>query len=77
MLRIRGCQRHEISNGLLLRSDLHRLFDEGYMTLNPGDRRIVVSKCIREEFENGKDYYKLEGPGTESSIGAADERTCR
>ena len=47
------------------------------MTLNPGDRRIVVSKCIREEFENGKDYYKLEGPGTESSIGAADERTCR
>ena len=35
-------------------------FDEGYMTLNPGDRRIVVSTCIREEFENGKDYYMLE-----------------
>jgi hypothetical protein len=32
----------------------------GYMTLDPGDC-IVVSKCIREEFENGKDYYKLEG----------------
>lgn len=54
-------QRHEISNGLLLRSDLHRLFDEGYMTVDPGDRRIVVSKRIREEFDNGKDYYKLEG----------------
>jgi putative restriction endonuclease len=54
-------QRHEISNGLLLRSDLHRLFDEGYMTLNPPDRRIVVSKRIKEEFNNGRDYYKLEG----------------
>jgi putative restriction endonuclease len=31
------------------------------MTLAPGDLRIVVSKCIREEFENGKDYHKLEG----------------
>jgi putative restriction endonuclease len=54
-------QRHEISNGLLMRSDLHRLFDEGYMTLDPRDRRVVVSKRIRAEFENGKDYYKLEG----------------
>jgi putative restriction endonuclease len=54
-------QRHEISNGLLMRSDLHRLFDEGYMTVDPRDRRIVVSKRIREEFENGKDYYKFEG----------------
>jgi putative restriction endonuclease len=31
------------------------------MTLDPGYLRIVVSKCIREEFENGKAYYKLEG----------------
>jgi putative restriction endonuclease len=54
-------QRHEISNGLLMRSELHRLFDEGYMTLDPGDRRVVVSKRIREEFDSGKDYYKLEG----------------
>ncbi len=54
-------QRHEISNGLLLRSDLHRLFDEGYMTVDPGDRRVVVSNRIREEFDNGKDYYRLEG----------------
>ena len=54
-------QRHEISNGLLMRSDLHHLFDEGYMTLDPHDRRVVVSKRIRAEFENGRDYYKLEG----------------
>jgi len=54
-------QRHEISNGLLMRSDLHRLFDEGYITIDPSDRRIVVSRRIKEEFENGRDYYKLEG----------------
>ena len=54
-------QRHELSNGLLLRSDLHRLFDEGYMTVDPGDRRVMVSKRIREQFDNGIDYYKLEG----------------
>lgn len=53
--------RHELSNGLLMRSDLHRLFDEGYITVDPADRRIVVSKRIREEFENGKEYYRLEG----------------
>jgi putative restriction endonuclease len=54
-------QRHEVSNGLLLRSDLHRLFDEGYLTIDPQDRRVAVSKRIKEEFENGREYYKLEG----------------
>jgi len=54
-------KRHELSNGLLMRSDLHRLFDEGYLTVDPKDRCIVVSKRIKAEFENGKDYYKLEG----------------
>jgi putative restriction endonuclease len=54
-------KRHELSNGLLMRSDLHKLFDEGYLTVDPKDRHILVSKRIREEFENGKDYYKLEG----------------
>jgi putative restriction endonuclease len=29
--------------------------------VDPKDRRIAVSKRIREEFENGRDYYKLEG----------------
>jgi putative restriction endonuclease len=54
-------QRHDIANGLLLRSDIHTLFDEGYLTVDPQDRSIVVSKRIKEEFENGRDYYKLEG----------------
>jgi len=54
-------QRHYVSNGLLLRSDLHKLFDEGYLSVEPKQKRLLVSKRIREEFENGRDYYKLEG----------------
>ena len=54
-------KRHELSNGMLVRSDLHTLFDEGYLTVDPKDRCVVVSKRIREEFENGRDYYKLKG----------------
>jgi putative restriction endonuclease len=54
-------KRHELPNGLLMRSDLHRLFDEAYLTVDPKDRSVLVSKRIREEFENGKDYYKLQG----------------
>ncbi|MEO6913533.1 MAG: HNH endonuclease [Candidatus Baltobacteraceae bacterium] len=51
---------HEIRNGLLLRSDIHTLFDQGYVTVQP-DHRFRVSKSIREEFENGRDYYALDG----------------
>jgi putative restriction endonuclease len=54
-------QKHEVSNGLLIRSDLHRLFDDGYLTMDPVEHRVVVSKRIKEEFENGRDYYGLEG----------------
>jgi putative restriction endonuclease len=51
---------HEIDNGLLLRSDLHALFDNGYITVTP-EHRLEISRRIREEFENGKDYYALHG----------------
>lgn len=47
-------------NGLLLRSDIHKLFDAGYVTVTP-ERRIEVSRRIREEFENGRDYYRYHG----------------
>ncbi len=51
---------HCINNGILLRSDLHKLFDAGYMTINT-DLRVEVSKYIKEEYENGHDYYALHG----------------
>ena len=49
-----------INNGILLRSDLHKLFDKGYMTLTE-DYKTEISKRIKEEFENGKEYYKFHG----------------
>jgi len=51
---------HFISNSLLLRSDLHKLFDAGYLTITT-DLTIEVSKKIKEEFQNGKEYYKFHG----------------
>lgn len=52
--------RHEISNGLLLRSDLHRLFDRGYLTVTPG-LQVMVSRKLRDDFHNGEEYMQLRG----------------
>jgi putative restriction endonuclease len=51
---------HRVDNGLLLRRDLHALFDDGWVTVTP-EHRLRVSKRIREEYQNGRDYYALEG----------------
>ena len=51
---------HEASNGILMRRDIHSLFDLGYVTVSP-DMRFEVSKRIREEYENGRHYYALHG----------------
>jgi len=56
----RDVQEHEIRNGLLFRADIHKLFDSGYVTVTP-DYRFHVSRRIKEEFENGRDYYALHG----------------
>lgn len=51
---------HKIKNGLLLRSDLHKLLDSGFMTIT-SDFHVEVSKRIREEYKNGREYYALHG----------------
>jgi putative restriction endonuclease len=51
---------HRVDNGLLLRSDLHTLLDRGYITVTE-DLRLEVSRRIRDDFENGRDYYALHG----------------
>ena len=51
---------NRVSNGLLLRSDLHILFDRGYLTLTP-NLHVEVSKRIKDEFENGREYYAHHG----------------
>lgn len=67
----RNVQEHAISNGILLRADIHKLFDSGYVTVTP-DYHFEVSRRIKEEFENGRDYYALHGSLIRVPQGQAD-----
>lgn len=51
---------HSPSNGLLLRQDVHTLFDRGYLTVT-ADYHVEVSHRLKDEFDNGKEYYALQG----------------
>ncbi|TSA04525.1 MAG: HNH endonuclease [Nitrospiraceae bacterium] len=51
---------HRIDNGLLLRSDVHTLFDRGYVTVTP-DHRFNVSRRLKDDFDNGEHYYQFKG----------------
>ena len=51
---------HRVDNGLLLRSDLHRLFDRGYVTVTP-DYEFRVGDRLRQDFSNGRSYYGFNG----------------
>jgi putative restriction endonuclease len=51
---------HEVRNGLLLRADLHRLFEQGYVTVTP-EYVVQVSDRLRHDYHNGRSYYPLRG----------------
>jgi putative restriction endonuclease len=51
---------HRLDNGLLLRSDVHTLFDRGYLGLDP-KYRLLVSGRLREDFSNGDQFYTMAG----------------
>ncbi len=51
---------HRVENGLLFRSDLHRLYDRGYVTVTP-DYVFRVGDSLHEDFRNGRSYYHLNG----------------
>jgi putative restriction endonuclease len=51
---------HRVDNGILLRADLHILLERGYMTLTEA-LRIEVSHRIKEDFDDGEEYYALRG----------------
>lgn len=46
---------HRLDNGLLLRTDVHRLYDKGYVTVTP-DGRFLVSRRLKTDFDNGEPY---------------------
>jgi putative restriction endonuclease len=52
---------NDVTNGILLRADIHKLFDAGYVTIDPDGYRFVVSKRLKEDYDNGKEYYLLHG----------------
>ena len=62
---------HEVSNGLLLRADLHRLFDQGYLTVMP-DLRLKVGQRLREDYANGKTYYPFDGSPLNPPVGPSE-----
>ena len=51
---------HSLENGLLLRSDMHTLFDRGLLTITP-EFKLEVSSQIQEQYSNGKLYYSYHG----------------
>jgi len=52
--------RHAVSNGIALRSDIHRLFDRGYVTIDESDR-FVVSRRLKDDYDNGRSYERFHG----------------
>jgi HNH endonuclease len=51
---------HRLDNGLLLRSDIHTLFDRGYLGVDP-QHRLLVSPRLRADFSNGDQVYAKAG----------------
>jgi putative restriction endonuclease len=51
---------HRLDNGLLLRSDIHTLFDRGYLGVDP-QHRLLVSPRLRADFSNGDQFYAQAG----------------
>lgn len=63
---------NRVDNGLLLRSDVHTLFDAGYIGIDP-KHRLMVSPRLRAEFENGDYFYRHAG----TTIALPDRRADR
>jgi putative restriction endonuclease len=59
-------------NGLLLRSDIHTMYDSGYLAVDT-HHRLVVSPRLRGEFGNGEEFYNRAG----TTIDVPDRRADR
>ena len=52
---------NDVTNGILLRAGIHKLFDAASVTIDPDGYRYVVSNRLKEDEDNGKEYYQLHG----------------
>jgi putative restriction endonuclease len=48
---------NRIDNGLLLRSDVHTLFDRGHLGIYPQKKTLLVSPHLRTEWGNSEEFY--------------------
>jgi hypothetical protein len=74
----RGAPTNRVDNGLLLRVDLHQLFDKDLIGIKPDTRRISISKeLIGTEYEqfSGSELIKPEIP-SRRSLEARWEKFC-
>lgn len=51
---------NRLDNGLLLRSDVHTMFDRGYLAVDQS-HRLLVSPRLRGDFGNGEQFYAKAG----------------
>jgi putative restriction endonuclease len=57
-------------------SNLHTLFDRGYITIT-NDYHVAVSRRIRDEFSNGRGYYAFDGKALQVTPQSAEDRPSR
>jgi putative restriction endonuclease len=58
---------HSVPNALLLRSDVHALYDRGYIGVD-ADLRLRVSPELRANGWNGTEFYEREAAGFRISV---------
>ncbi|RNL86923.1 HNH endonuclease [Halostreptopolyspora alba] len=51
---------HRTDNGILLRSDIHTMFDRGYLGLDT-EHRLLVSPRLRRDFDDTDWFYDRDG----------------
>jgi putative restriction endonuclease len=63
---------NRLDNGLLLRSDVHTMFDNGYLAVDT-QHKLLVSPRLRTDFGNGEQFYAKEGQVIELPDRRADQ----
>ncbi len=51
---------HAVRNGLLLRADIHKLFDRGYVAVSRKGE-FLVSRRLKDDYSNGRSYEPFKG----------------
>jgi len=62
----RGVKTNDVSNGLLLRADIHTLFDLGLISIEPNDLKVRVASLLRRSSYAAFDRTKLVIPARDA-----------